>query len=121
MSKLFRSWLPVIVWLLIITTGLWFSASGKAMLGDLLSLILGINVNLISGSSAEKLNDIAKIKGLELIDFMSSNPWDFSPELITVIGKNPNITRSLHIAVQSGNIMTFPGQMRPRSGLSKIN
>jgi len=71
MSKLFRSWMPVIVWLLIITTGLWFSVSGKAILGDLLSLILGINVNLISGSSAEKLNDIAP--DMVRLDVF---PWD---------------------------------------------
>ncbi|OGG16107.1 hypothetical protein A3D78_00475 [Candidatus Gottesmanbacteria bacterium RIFCSPHIGHO2_02_FULL_39_14] len=49
------------------------------------------------------LNDIAQIKGLELIDFISSNPWDFSSELTAVIHKNPNITRSLHIAIQSGS------------------
>ena len=49
------------------------------------------------------LQDIAKIKGLSEVDFISSNPWDFSDELIDVIGKNKNITRSLHIAVQSGS------------------
>ncbi|OGG02732.1 hypothetical protein A2W14_02280 [Candidatus Gottesmanbacteria bacterium RBG_16_37_8] len=49
------------------------------------------------------LEDIAKIKGLKEIDFMSSNPWDFSEELIDVISKNKNITRSFHIAVQSGS------------------
>jgi len=49
------------------------------------------------------LEDIAKIKGLKKLDFISSNPWDFSDELIKVIASNPNITRSLHIAVQSGS------------------
>lgn len=49
------------------------------------------------------LEDIAKISGLEIIDFMSSNPWDFSDELIEVIARNKNITRKLHLAVQSGS------------------
>lgn len=49
------------------------------------------------------LYDIARIKGLEVIDFISSNPWDFSDALIDVIAGNKNITRSLHIAVQSGS------------------
>lgn len=34
---------------------------------------------------------------------MSSNPWDFSDELIEVISKNSKITKKLHIAVQSGS------------------
>ena len=49
------------------------------------------------------LDDIARINRFEEIDFMSSNPWDFSGELISVIDKNPKITRSLHIAIQSGS------------------
>jgi tRNA-2-methylthio-N6-dimethylallyladenosine synthase len=48
------------------------------------------------------LEEIAQM-GFEKIDFMSSNPWDFSDELIEVISRNPNITRKLHIAVQSGD------------------
>src|SRR3989339_966424 len=34
---------------------------------------------------------------------MSSNPWDFSVELIDVIAKNKNISRTLHLPVQSGD------------------
>ncbi|KKS96060.1 MAG: CDK5 regulatory subunit-associated protein 1-like protein [Candidatus Gottesmanbacteria bacterium GW2011_GWA2_43_14] len=49
------------------------------------------------------LEDICAIEGIENIDFMSSNPWDFSPELIGTIAKNPKITRKLHLAVQSGS------------------
>jgi len=48
------------------------------------------------------LQDIAKI-GFTLVDFMSSNPWDFSPELIDTLQNYPNITRTLHLAVQSGD------------------
>lgn len=49
------------------------------------------------------LSDICKIGGIEEIDFMSSNPWDFSDELIDVIRKNKKITRKIHFALQSGS------------------
>lgn len=49
------------------------------------------------------LNDLCQIKGIDKIDFMSSNPWDFSDDLIDIISKNPKISKSLHIAVQSGD------------------
>lgn len=49
------------------------------------------------------LEDISKISDIEEIDFLSSNPWDFSDELIDVIARNPNITRSIHLPVQSGS------------------
>ncbi len=48
------------------------------------------------------LEEVAKM-GFEFVEFMSSNPWDFSDELIDVIARNKNITRTLHIAVQSGD------------------
>lgn len=48
------------------------------------------------------LEDIAQM-GFEKVDFLSSNPWDFSDELIDVIAKYPNITRTLHLPVQSGS------------------
>lgn len=49
------------------------------------------------------LAEVAKYKELESINFVSSNPWDFSDELIEVIAMYPNITRTLHIAVQAGD------------------
>jgi len=49
------------------------------------------------------LKDICKIPGIEHIDFLSSNPWDFSDELIDVIAKNSKITRLIHLPVQSGS------------------
>ncbi len=49
------------------------------------------------------LEEICKINGIEKIDFISSNPWDFSDELINIIAKNPKISRQLHLAVQSGD------------------
>lgn len=41
--------------------------------------------------------------GFKKVDFMSSNPWDFSDELIDVIARNKNITRLIHLPVQSGD------------------
>lgn len=49
------------------------------------------------------LSDVCKIKGIEIVKFISSNPWDFSDELIEVIAKNPKIDRNIHLAVQSGD------------------
>lgn len=48
------------------------------------------------------LEAVANI-GFTHIDFISSNPWDFSDELIDTIAKHKNITRTLHLAVQSGD------------------
>lgn len=49
------------------------------------------------------LDEICKIEGLEKIDFISSNPWDFSDELIDTIARNPKISRHIHLPVQSGD------------------
>jgi len=48
------------------------------------------------------LEAVAKL-GFERIDFISSNPWDFSDELIKVITRNSNIVRIIHLPVQSGD------------------
>ena len=49
------------------------------------------------------LEDIAQIPGIETVTFTSSNPWDFSDELIDVIKNNHTIDRLLHLPVQSGS------------------
>lgn len=49
------------------------------------------------------LTEICKISGVEKIDFISSNPWDFSDELIETIAKNPKISRHIHLPAQSGD------------------
>jgi len=48
------------------------------------------------------LNEVAQM-GFEKVEFMSSNPWDFSDELIKVMVNNKNISRQLHLPVQSGD------------------
>lgn len=49
------------------------------------------------------LEQICAIPGLNTIDFISSNPWDFSDELIDCIAKQPKISRHIHLPVQSGD------------------
>jgi len=41
--------------------------------------------------------------GFKMVNFISSNPWDFSDELIDTIAKNKNISRTIHFALQSGD------------------
>lgn len=48
------------------------------------------------------LKEVAKL-GFEKVDFMSSNPWDFSDELIDIIAQYSNITRAIHLPIQSGD------------------
>jgi len=48
------------------------------------------------------LEEVAK-KNLRKVSFISSNPWDFSDELIKTIAKYPNIDRLLHLPFQSGD------------------
>jgi len=49
------------------------------------------------------LGQVSKIKELTLVDFLSSNPWDFSDTLIDVIAGNPTISKQIHLPVQSGS------------------
>jgi len=48
------------------------------------------------------LEDVARMD-FEKVDFVSSNPWDFSDELIEMIAKYPNISRTIHLPIQSGD------------------
>lgn len=49
------------------------------------------------------LDDVCQIPGIQSVDFISSNPWDFSKELTKVIAKNKNCSRLIHLPVQSGD------------------
>ena len=49
------------------------------------------------------LDNIASMPQFKKVSFISSNPWDFSPELIAVMRQHENIERVLHLPVQSGN------------------
>ena len=49
------------------------------------------------------IRSISKIKGIEKIRFLTSNPWDFHDELIEEIATNKKIDRFIHIPIQSGS------------------
>ena len=49
------------------------------------------------------LEEVCKIDGIKTIRFISSNPWDFSDELIEVIANNSKIDRNIHLPIQSGD------------------
>jgi len=49
------------------------------------------------------LEKVCEIDGITSVDFISSNPWDFSDALMRVIGKNPKVKRLIHLPVQSGD------------------
>jgi len=52
---------------------------------------------------ADLLRGVCVIAGIEQVDFLSSNPFDFTQDLIDTIAINPKISDYLHVAVQSGN------------------
>jgi len=51
---------------------------------------------------ADLLRKVHAIKGVKKIDFISSNPFDFTQDLVEIF-KLPKISNYVHIAVQSGN------------------
>ena len=79
--------------------------------------LLGQNVNAygkdldINYGMADLLNDVAKTK-IERIRFVTSHPWDFTDEMITVIKNNENIMPYIHLPLQSGsnNILKLMGR-----------
>ncbi|MGB9883351.1 MAG: MiaB/RimO family radical SAM methylthiotransferase [Microgenomates group bacterium] len=66
------------------------------------------------------LEEVAKM-GFKKVDFVSSNPWDFSDELIEVIAKYPNITRTIHLPVQSGDDQVLKRMNRWYSAQEYLN
>ncbi len=70
-------------------------------------VLLGQNVNSYgedkTGKSfANLLKEVHKIKGIEKISFLTSNPWDLSDEIIEAMSLS-KIDRYLHLPVQSGD------------------
>lgn len=49
------------------------------------------------------LTEIATIDGIEQIDFISSNPWDFSDELIEILRTNKKLSHDIHLPIQAGD------------------
>jgi tRNA-2-methylthio-N6-dimethylallyladenosine synthase len=65
-------------------------------------VLIGQNVNSYQPSFPKLLEAVA-IKLFAKVSFISSNPWDFSDELIGVIANHPNIDRLIHLPFQSGD------------------
>ncbi len=72
-------------------------------------MLLGQNVNSYGVGLKEKvsfpqlLRRAAEIKGLELIEFMTSHPKDASDELIECMATIPGVSKHIHLPVQSGS------------------
>lgn len=49
------------------------------------------------------LEAVCAIDGVTRVDFISSNPWDFSDELIACMAQNPKISRDIHLPLQAGD------------------
>jgi tRNA-2-methylthio-N6-dimethylallyladenosine synthase len=85
------------------------SAENLVLKGIAEITLLGQNVNSYGKDFenkyefAELLDNIAKIKDLKRIRFMTSHPKDLSSELIDVILKNRNIMNHIHLPLQSGS------------------
>lgn len=49
------------------------------------------------------LQAISAIDGIQIIRFMTSNPWDFHDELVEELARNPKLDKFMHLPVQSGS------------------
>ncbi len=70
--------------------------------------LLGQNVNQYGKDSGDipfykLLEETAKLEGLFKINFLTSHPMDFSTEIIKVMSNHPNISRGIHLPLQSGS------------------
>ncbi len=51
----------------------------------------------------ELMLDVARIPGVEKVDFLTSHPRHMDDRLIDCIAREPKITRTIHLALQSGD------------------
>lgn len=73
--------------------------------------LLGQNVNSYAGinkdgqvcSFAELLYEVASVEGIERLRFTTSNPMNFTDEIISAFGDLPILADALHLPVQSGS------------------
>ena len=64
--------------------------------------LIGQNVNSYPDFST-LLKEVAKIKGIELVRFVTSLPQDFSDEIITAMAEEPKICPSINLPIQAGS------------------
>ncbi|GGJ04379.1 tRNA-2-methylthio-N(6)-dimethylallyladenosine synthase [Alicyclobacillus cellulosilyticus] len=69
--------------------------------------LLGQNVNDygidIGVTFADLLRRINRVPGIERIRFTTSNPWNFTDDLIAAIAECEHVVEHIHLPVQSGN------------------
>jgi tRNA-2-methylthio-N6-dimethylallyladenosine synthase len=70
--------------------------------------LLGQNVNdygvdLGNVTFAQLLRRVQQVEGIQRIRFTTSNPWNFTDELIETIASCDKIVEHIHLPVQSGN------------------
>jgi len=67
--------------------------------------LLGQNVNSYDGGMKfpELLDRLCEVPGIARISFTTSHPSDATPELFSVIQRNPKISRRFHLPLQSGS------------------
>ncbi|AEJ43361.1 tRNA (N6-isopentenyl adenosine(37)-C2)-methylthiotransferase MiaB [Alicyclobacillus acidocaldarius] len=70
--------------------------------------LLGQNVNdygvdLGTTNFARLLRQVNAVPGIGWIRFTTSNPWNFTDELIDAIAESENVVEHIHLPVQSGN------------------
>ncbi|WP_051344098.1 tRNA (N6-isopentenyl adenosine(37)-C2)-methylthiotransferase MiaB [Alicyclobacillus herbarius] len=70
--------------------------------------LLGQNVNdygvdLGDVTFATLLRQVNQVPGIERIRFTTSNPWNFTDELMAAIAESEHVVEHIHLPVQSGN------------------
>lgn len=79
-------------------------------------ILLGQNVNSYFSRNLgfpDLLDQIAKAYPAASFRFLTSHPKDFSQKLIRVIAKNKNISREIHLPIQSGSDRILRAMNRP--------
>lgn len=66
-------------------------------------MLLGQNVNSYEYGFPELLGSLSKIEGLKRVRFMTSHPKDMTEDLIKGFSKYNNLSKYVHLPVQSGS------------------
>lgn len=66
-------------------------------------MVKHLNRHRIPTLFPQLLQQVAQTNGVKKVSFLSSNPWDFSDELIAVMTNNANVDRKLHLPIQAGS------------------